>query len=135
MLSLHNKFRQSHGANVLAWSDKLVAAAKAVADTCIFKHSGGPYGENLAAGSGNFTAADGFGLWTNEESEYKANNPTASHYTQVVWKSTLEVGCASMSGCSGIVPTDVATYWVCEYNPPGNVIGEFPYVLFVLFPL
>ena len=26
-----------------------------------------------------------------------------------------------------------ATYYVCEYNPPGNVIGEFAYVLFFLY--
>jgi pathogenesis-related protein 1 len=46
------------------------------------------------------------------------------HYTQVVWRGTTHVGCAS-AGC----PTDGmnATVWVCNYRPAGNVIGERPY--------
>jgi hypothetical protein len=29
-------------------------------------------------------------------------HPVASHFTQVVWKSTKQVGCALTEGCSGI---------------------------------
>lgn len=55
-LSLHNSIRSEHGATALTWSGDLAAAAKGWADKCVFKHSGGslgPYGENLAAGTGS----------------------------------------------------------------------------------
>jgi len=77
--------------------------------------------------------------------QYDPKNPVYSHFTQVVWKSTTQVGCA-VAKCSGIfdakygvcptvpspgVKTDYlfdrqpAQFYVCEYSPPGNVIGEF----------
>ena len=42
------------------------------------------------------------------------------HYTQIVWKTTTEFGCAK-SICEGNVT------WVCNYNPPSNWVGEKPY--------
>jgi cysteine-rich secretory family protein len=43
------------------------------------------------------------------------------HFTQVVWKSTMRVGCAMATcpapGTSGIQ----GTLWVCEYAPAGNI--------------
>jgi len=37
------------------------------------------------------------------------------HYTQVIWNTTSEVGCAAMA-CD-----DKSQVWVCEYTTPGNV--------------
>jgi hypothetical protein len=48
-------------------------------------------------------------------------NPGTGHFTQVVWKGTSEIGCAK-------VPhrTIPGTYvWVCNYNFPGNIQGEY----------
>ena len=42
------------------------------------------------------------------------------HYTQMVWKGTTEVGCATASGTE-------LTYLVCRYSPPGNIVGQKPY--------
>lgn len=41
--------------------------------------------------------------------QYNPNNPVPSHFTQVVWKATTEVGCAVQS-CSGIF---AASFGVC----------------------
>lgn len=126
----HNTERAAHGAAPLTWSDDLASAAQSWANGCVFQHSGGslgPYGENLAAGSGDYTIADAIGDWNAEESSYDPSNPQPSHWTQVVWKSTTQVGCA-VAACSNIFPPEygVAQYYVCEYSPAGNVIGEFP---------
>ncbi|KZT22019.1 PR-1-like protein [Neolentinus lepideus HHB14362 ss-1] len=126
----HNTARAQHGANPLTWSDDLANAAQSWANGCKFQHSGGslgPYGENLAAGTGDFTIADAIGAWVNEASSYDPSNPQPSHFTQVVWKSTTQLGCA-VQACNGIFDPSygVAQYYVCEYSPAGNVIGEFP---------
>ncbi|KAF8267771.1 CAP domain-containing protein [Lactarius quietus] len=125
-LSAHNQVRAKHGAVNLTWSDDLSNTAQQWADGCVFKHSDGQYGENLAAGTGDYTIADAVGDWAAEVSQYDPNNPVYSHFTQIVWKSTTQVGCA-VQNCSGIFDASYgpAQYYVCEYNPPGNVIGEF----------
>ena len=63
----------------------------------------------------------------------------------MVWKATTQLGCA-VQNCNGIFPPEygvrsaisvhnigthsydpqVAHYYVCEYYPAGNVLGEFP---------
>jgi hypothetical protein len=40
------------------------------------------------------------------------------HFTQVVWRGTKQIGCG-VSQCNGM---DV---WVCQYDPPGNVRGQY----------
>ena len=54
----------------------------------------------------------------------------AGHWTQVVWKGTTQVGCA-VATCNNIFPAKYgpAKYYVCEYYPQGNIIGQFPCVL------
>lgn len=73
----------------------------------------------------------------NEEQYYDhATNSCASgevcgHYTQIVWSTTLAVGCAQAS-CTTNSPfgTFSGGVWensVCDFNPPGNYVGEAPY--------
>ena len=65
--------------------------------------------------------------WASEKADYDyASNSCASgkecgHYTQLVWNNSLEVGCG-MALCP-----DKSQIWVCNYNPPGNWVGERPY--------
>ncbi|KAF6766375.1 PR-1-like protein [Ephemerocybe angulata] len=125
----HNVIRRTHGAVDLVWDQTLSDAAQRWVNNCRFEHSGGsvgPYGENLAAGSGSFGIRAAIKLWTDEASQYNPSNPVPSHFTQVVWKSTNKVGCAVQT-CTGIFPNNVvAQFYACEYSPPGNVIGQFP---------
>lgn len=129
-LSAHNTIRAQHGASALTWSDELASKAQQWANGCIFQHSGGslgPFGENLAAGTGSsYDIAAAIKSWTDEVSEYDPNNPVPSHFTQVVWKASTQVGCA-VQQCSGIFAASfgLAKFFVCEYSPQGNVIGEF----------
>ncbi|EIN13524.1 PR-1-like protein, partial [Punctularia strigosozonata HHB-11173 SS5] len=119
-LDAHNSIRAQHGASALTWDDTLEAAAQKWANNCVFKHSGGtlgPFGENLAAGTGDgYTITSAVKSWTDEP----------SHFTQVVWKASTKVGCAH-ADCSGIFSASFgkAHFHVCEYQVQGNVIGQF----------
>ncbi|KZO94579.1 PR-1-like protein [Calocera viscosa TUFC12733] len=130
-LKAHNDFRAKHGAHALAWDNTLSQKAQQWANRCVFKHSGGSlgaYGENLAAGTGSkYDVFAAVKSWTDESKDYNPHNPQPSHFTQVVWKSSTHVGCA-VADCNGIFDPKFgkAHFHVCEYSPPGNVIGHFP---------
>ncbi|KAJ6538782.1 CAP domain-containing protein [Mycena vulgaris] len=129
-VDIHNTERAKYGASDLIWNNTLATAAQTWANKCTGQHSQstlGPFGENLASGTGDFTSAAGLQLWINEASNFSASNPTYSHWTQMVWKGTTNIGCA-VSECNNLF--DFATYgatqyYVCEYWPAGNVIGQF----------
>lgn len=131
-LDAHNTYRALHGVPNVTWSTTVAQSAQAYADTCPSGHSYHPqYGENLAWSYGqNPSFGDVVKWWYDEEQYYDYNNPgfssTTGHFTQVVWKNTTEIGCGYRSGCSisllGKTFTDV---WVCQYNPHGNVSGQF----------
>lgn len=130
MLAAHNAVRASVGVPPLAWSVRLAAVARDWADrlaaTGIFAHRpDNPYGENLYEISGGVASpAEVVAAWANEARDYdiRTNSCTAvcGHYTQLVWATTRRVGCGVATGGDREV-------WVCDYDPPGNVIGFRPY--------
>ncbi|KAK6815786.1 extracellular scp domain containing protein [Apiospora arundinis] len=69
---------------------------------CDFKHSGGPYGENLALGCSNATSC--VAAWGDERREYDFGKgdfgEATGHFTQLVWKNTTSVGCGARM-CGG----------------------------------
>ena len=88
---------------------------------------GGPYGETLAEGFGSPTlAVDG---WAGEEKKYNYGKAQFSeqtgHFTQLVWQNTTKVGCGAVYCNSNKDDAAFGWFLVCEYDPPGNVIGQF----------
>lgn len=115
----------------VAWSEEIATSAQDWADQlrdtagCRLMHADGSgYGENLAAG-GDIGAQRAVDMWAGEKDNYRYS-PTyelqtnTGHYTQIVWRKTSEIGCAS-ANCSG------SSVVVCRYRPPGNYIGQQPY--------
>jgi len=128
LLTAHNQLRARHCAPALAWSRRLAQVAQAWADRlarrCALEHSRGRLGENLAAGTaGSMSAADVARLWYSEVRGYNFRrggfSMNTGHFTQLVWRSSAQLGCGA-SVCRGL------QIWVCNYDPPGNVQGNFP---------
>jgi pathogenesis-related protein 1 len=128
----HNHARASVKVGPLRWNNTLATfahqyAAKRMKD-CSEVPSGGPYGENLFAGTTReWTAVEAVSSWVKEKHwyHYETNSCTmgevCTHYTQVVWRNSVDFGCAHVKCHSRGV------FIICNYNPPGNVVGEHPY--------
>ncbi|GAA6007407.1 hypothetical protein JCM11491_004152 [Sporobolomyces phaffii] len=128
-LNEHNRFRALHGASALTWSQPLADAAYKWGSRCVFEHSKGavgPYGENLAATAGykSDIVTGACQPWEAEAPDYTPDNPNYSHFTQMVWKATTQLGCARVTCPPGSIfdaKYGNSLFYVCEYNPPGNV--------------
>ena len=129
MVSAHNAVRADVNVAPLQWSAELAAIAKKWADTLLarrqFLHSDSGYGENLfAITGGSVTPATVVGHWASESRnfDYRSNacRGLCGHYTQIVWRESRRVGCAVARGGGREV-------WVCNYDPPGNWLGQRPY--------
>jgi hypothetical protein len=86
----------------------------------------GYVGENIYGSSGNATPAGAMALWMAEAADYdyaSGDIGSAGHYTQVVWRASVRIGCA-------IVDCPALTYHntvICDYAPGGNISGQRPY--------
>ncbi|WP_375057171.1 CAP domain-containing protein [Zobellella sp. DQSA1] len=132
LLEAHNKAREEVGAAPLGWSARATGQAErwagVLARRCILEHSqGSGFGENLFMGTqGFYDELDGVRAWEEEKRDYRGQPltrelaPVVGHYTQMVWPSSRELGCAtSVCGNNLIL--------VCNYYPPGNYLGERAY--------
>ena len=132
VLLRHNYWRAEVGVGKIEYSNELadvafVWAKKLKEKNCAFEHSGNGYGENLFKGTkGYYTVSDAIDSWGAEKKDYNYSKnkckpgAVCGHYTQIVWKNTTKVGCAQIE-CNGMVT------WVCNYDPPGNYVGQKPY--------
>ena len=130
ILAAHNAIRARVDIAPLAWSRRLAARAQDWADHLLadnqFAHRpDSPYGENLFEIRGaNATSAQVVQAWAGESRnyDYKSNRcrGMCGHYTQIIWRDTKEVGCATARRSGREV-------WVCNYDPPGNWFGQRPY--------
>jgi uncharacterized protein YkwD len=132
IVKAHNRYRAEVGVPDIQWSDSLAAGAqewadKLAADGGGLVHSSTGLGENLFGGSGKaYTGVNAVESWGSEKANYNGEpvgqeKAVVGHYTQMVWRSTTEVGCASATSAEG------AMVWVCRYSPAGNMTGEKPY--------
>jgi hypothetical protein len=128
----------------LTWSSAAAGIAQAWADGCTWAHNpdrgadGTPRGENIfaSAPAGRaevtpaYVVADWGGEWTDYDYASNTCSGVCGHYTQLVWRSTARVGCAKAS-CSVNSPFGPSfptwDFFVCDYEPPGNVSGQRPY--------
>ncbi|XP_037492575.1 pathogenesis-related protein 1 [Jatropha curcas] len=130
-LNAHNQARAVVGLGPMSWDKKVAAYAQNYANQhvseCNLVHSEGPYGENLAWGSGDLSGEEAVKMWVDEKTYYDYNSNSCvpgevcGHYTQVVWRESVRLGCAKVTCTNG------GTFIGCNYDPPGNYIGKRPY--------
>ena len=145
-LSQHNTYRATHhspnmtSGNTLnttaqSWADQMASSGNFTHSTSTQRNGAG---ENLYVyyTTGSAIAADALAgkalsSWYGENVNYNYNNPGFSsatgHFTQVVWKSSTQLGCGASKGTKTLNGTVYnAFYVVCHYAPAGNVTGQFP---------
>lgn len=139
LLAAHNAERTAMGVAPLSWNDQLASEArvwaKDLAASGRFEHSPDlpgkePEGENLWAGTPRaFSPEAMVHLWAAEKRDYRpgvfpnisrsGDVENVGHYTQLIWHSTQQVGCATAIGQNEEI-------LVCRYSQAGNVYGERP---------
>lgn len=139
LLAAHNVERASLGVPTLGWDPLLAADARRwaneLAATGRFEHSadepGKPLqGENLWAGTPRaFSPEAMVASWKAERADYRPgifpNNSRSGdvenvgHYTQLIWRNSRRVGCASAVGRN-------EEFLVCRYSEAGNITGQRP---------
>ncbi|ESW20299.1 hypothetical protein PHAVU_006G197300 [Phaseolus vulgaris] len=110
----HNAARSQVGVSNIVWDNTVAAFAQNYANQrrgdCRLIHSG-----------------DAVKLWVAEKPFYNYNSNSCAagkqcgHYTQVVWRNSVRVGCAKVRCNNG------GTFITCNYSPPGNYVGQRPY--------
>lgn len=140
MLAGHNAARAAAGVPPLGWDAALVDSARAyaltLARTGTFRHdpalaASDEQGENLWSGERDHHAyAEMMAGWLAERQLFvnrafpdvstSGRWEDVAHYTQIMWRTTRRVGCATAADVS-------REYLVCRYATPGNWEGETAY--------
>jgi pathogenesis-related protein 1 len=137
LMLIHSRIRADVGVARLTWSAELAAFAQEWADqlaaaSCTPKHRPASgqwrqrYGENIYMGmTSSSPETDAMETWESEKQYFKGQPLSTSdlraiHYTQIVWKTTTQVGCA-------VVECEDNVVVVCNYAPAGNTIGQKPF--------
>uniref|UniRef100_A0A0A1XHF1 Cell wall protein PRY3 n=1 Tax=Zeugodacus cucurbitae TaxID=28588 RepID=A0A0A1XHF1_ZEUCU len=128
-LDAHNRFRARHqNCPPLSLNNELCKYAqqwaKHLAATGRLEHRQvHTYGENLYTSRGmEVNGATAVQSWYDEIRNYDFSKatykPGTGHFTQIVWRDSRQLGV-------GLATRGDTTYIVCNYNPPGNLLGSF----------
>lgn len=133
VLAQHNAERVRLGLAPLVWSERLTGDARVWAQSLarrrVFEHSrSSSQGENLWMGTaGFFSPEQMIGAFLGEARHFRdgvfprvsrtGNWADVGHYSQIIWPTTRELGCAMARGGNNDV-------LVCRYWPAGNVMGQ-----------
>ncbi|KAI3513948.1 hypothetical protein L1887_12194 [Cichorium endivia] len=132
-MTQQNRARAAIRMPPLSWDPRLARYATMYArqrrQDCLLKHSNGPYGENIFWGSGSrWSPSQAAATWVSEGRWYNHQLNSCNggrecgHYTQIVWKRSRRIGCARVTCFGGR-----GVFMICNYDPPGNYVGEKPY--------
>lgn len=143
-LKAHNKYRALHLSEDLQLDDELNRYAEEWAQHMVMTNSfehrqNNAYGENLymkyemGEVKPDALGEDAVKAWYDEIKDYNANNPgfsmSTGHFTQVVWAGSKKLGCGYATGKKNGMN---AIYIVSNYDPPGNMQGQFPENVMIL---
>ncbi|XP_050303573.1 venom allergen 5-like [Anthonomus grandis grandis] len=149
IVTLHNNYRrqlangkvkgQPRAINLkrISWDESLAKEAQIIAETCKWGHvdvkdKRFDVGQNLGFVVSNIQEANWtqvISSWWNEHKGYKFPREFTiknGHYRQMAWAKTHLIGCGFVAFKED--EGDFSTkYFVCNYGPGGNVIGQPPY--------
>ncbi|CAI7634242.1 unnamed protein product [Penicillium pancosmium] len=143
VLHNHNVHRSNHSASALDWHDNLYIAAYYTAAKCVYAHdteqnktTAGEYGQNIGYGVAGTAVGEMItNLMYNDEIGYYPGYGEADpsmdlfdkwgHFSQIVWKGTTHVACATVD-CDNLGNVGGnSPFTVCNYGPPGNYQNEY----------
>jgi hypothetical protein len=134
--------------NPYCWKATVASTAQGWADGCNYSHNPNlgtlGLGENIYACASTDAScptnavAQSAPSWASEAPYYDYASNTCSgspsgtcgHYTQLVWRSTTHLGCGVKNCTTGSPFGPSFPNWtivVCDYEPPGNFVGQRPY--------
>ncbi|TRY91334.1 hypothetical protein DNTS_030140 [Danionella cerebrum] len=125
-LETHNKYRAMHSTPPLKLNTELNSAAQTWANhllsTRALGHSSTEHGENVfysfSSAKKTPTGKEAVDSWYSEIKDYNfkkpGNQPNTGHFTQVVWKSSTELGV-------GLATDGNTVFVVGQYKPAGNI--------------
>jgi hypothetical protein len=137
VLDAHNPHRLNHTAPPFTWNNTLTAFAAEIAASCVYAHSrsagDGNYGQNIGAGAPDSDTPKMINdqMYNDEMMYYPGygaepdmtNFETWGHFSQIVWRDTVSVGCAVQHCPNGLgnVGSNTSPYFtVCNYYPSGK---------------
>ncbi|XP_065673103.1 uncharacterized protein LOC105845933 isoform X1 [Hydra vulgaris] len=122
-LDSHNKLRSMHFADALLWSNQLEKAAEDRVSVLLFQNQNldsqlvesKSYNENSFVSNNHIGVSKVIKYWYEKGGNYtyNENDRSAPSFTQIIWKDTKYVGCATKSN-------DHNYAVICYYEPGGN---------------